>query len=214
MKIAKPSQELIFSIWNVSFHTHLGETRLYNFNRFSNLKFEWISMICTHSLIKSLTWLLVIWLGIFDQSSPHVNNTNNTRAICIIMSAVIKFIVLNMKNWNAVADRRDMSVTVGFIVQAEYKLFLTVSSVNGRSVRWVGRLFQTEGAAWCKTRNWWKQSWQSSHAWRRFSRGRSINVLGVVWKPSISTRYIYRDTQIVSSWLLWKLERRSWKWYV
>ena len=40
------------------------------------------------------------------------------------MSAVIKFIVLSVKNWNAVADRRDMSVTVGFIiVQVEYKLF-------------------------------------------------------------------------------------------
>ena len=43
-----------------------------------------------------------------------------------------------MKNWNAVADRRDMSVTVGFIVQAEYKLFwqfpVLVADHSGESV--------------------------------------------------------------------------------
>ena len=107
--------------------------------------------------------------------------------------------MLSMKNWNAVADRRDMSVTVGFIVQAEYKLFFTVSSVSGRSVRWVGRLFQIEGAAWWKTRNWWKQSWQRSHACRRFLV--NDRLMSLMWSENrASQQDIYRDTQIVSSW--------------
>ena len=85
-----------------------------------------------------------------------------------------------MKNWIAGADRRDVSDGRIYCTSIFSVFFLKFQcSVSDRSVRWVGWLFQTEGAAW-------RKAWLAKTV---LFLEDDRSVLGVVWKSSISARY-------------------------
>ena len=129
--------------------------------------------------------------------------------------SIIKFAVLSTKNWIAGADS---DCRIDLLYKHILGCFLKVSS--DRSVRWVGKWFQTEGAAWQNTV-------LTTFTSAGLSRGRSkcpwfglkidhlsdwdIQVffrqdcIECKWKCICTTRLLS------TSWVFWKSEGQSWK---
>ena len=91
-----------------------------------------------------------------------------------------------MKRLNLRRRRGGLSATVWLVIQKYFKLFFNDSNDKEKSVRWAGRAFQIEGAAWRKARL--AKTVLATSTWRRiFELVRRD--LGAVWKLSRSARY-------------------------